>query len=310
MLSNMPGDFQQVEWDERLGDDLRAIIALAVSEDLGRQGDLTTQALIKEDVPGRAELVVRESGVMAGLIGVRTILATFDPRLRWTPLTGDGQSTKPHERVGLVEGPAHSILAAERTLLNILGRLSGIATLTRAYVEAVKGAKARIYDTRKTTPGWRRLEKYAVRCGGGWNHRCGLDEAVLIKDNHLALGARLCCGRGFTPDEAVRHARRYLQTIAPDRHILVEIEVDDLQQLDAVLAAGPDLILLDNMTPEQLRQAVELRDQLNLAVELEASGGVDLSTVRAIALSGVERISVGALTKAAPALDFGLDWLS
>jgi len=309
MLSNMHEDFQQVEWDERLEDELRAILASAISEDLGRQGDLTTQALIPEDAPGRGELVARESGIVAGLRGVRTILAAFDPRLPWSQLTGDGKPIEPGERLGILEGPAHALLAAERTLLNILGRLSGIATLTQRYVAAVQGTNARIYDTRKTTPGWRRLEKYAVRCGGGRNHRCGLNEAVLIKDNHLALGSRLCCGRGFTPDEAVRHARRYLQTVASERPILVEIEVDDLQQLDAVLTAGPDLILLDNMTPQQLCQAVARRNELNPGVELEASGGVDLSTVRAIALSGVERISIGAITKSAPALDLGLDWL-
>jgi nicotinate-nucleotide pyrophosphorylase (carboxylating) len=266
------------------------------------------------------------------------------------------------ECVGTIEGPARGLLGAERILLNLLGRLSGIATLTRRYVDAVAGTKARIYDTRKTTPGWRRLEKYAVRCGGGWNHRGGLDEAVLIKDNHLALAAR-SAGAGtaaerwsaaFTPAEAVARARRFIWQHVPPLTIIVEVEVDTLEQLDAVLGekgespsfprsaweptvgdAGshaergnqnpnnaergnqnpnspdpffPDIVLLDNMTPAQLREAVARRDAAGATVELEASGGVDLATVGAIAAAGVERISVGALTHSAVALDFGLDW--
>ncbi len=199
------------------------------------------------------------------------------------------------------------MLAAERILLNLLGRLSGIATLTRRYVNAVAGTKARIYDTRKTTPGWRRLEKYAVRCGGGRNHRGGLDEAVLIKDNHLVL-AEIA---GIDAVQAVLRARRFIEQRAGDvgmAGMVIEVEVDTLEQLDAVLTVGPDIVLLDNMDPARLREAVARRDAVAPAVELEASGGVDLATVREIAESGVERISVGALTHSAVALDFGLDW--
>jgi nicotinate-nucleotide pyrophosphorylase (carboxylating) len=204
-------------------------------------------------------------------------------------------------------------LTAERLVLNLLGRLSGIATLTRKYVDAVAGTQSRIYDTRKTTPGWRRLEKYAVRCGGGCNHRTGLFDAVLIKDNHLAVGKEATDSTArYTPAEAVARARRFIEEQAPEPAqgpMIVEVEVDTLEQLDEVLAAGPDLVLLDNMTPAQLREAVRHRDARNPTVELEASGGVRLETVRQIAQSGVDRISVGALTHAAVWLDFGLDWL-
>ena len=201
------------------------------------------------------------------------------------------------------------MLAAERILLNLLGRLSGIATLTRQYVDLVAHTKARIYDTRKTTPGWRRLEKYAVRCGGGWNHRGGLDEAVLIKDNHLAAGRRrLPTGRSDSRPPRRSHGQGGSPSERGNPNMVIEVEVDTLDQLDAVLPARPDIVLLDNMSPAQLREAVARRNAFDPAIELEASGGVDLATVRAIAESGVERISVGALTHSAVALDFGLDW--
>jgi nicotinate-nucleotide pyrophosphorylase (carboxylating) len=199
------------------------------------------------------------------------------------------------------------MFVVERPLLNLLGRLSGIATLTREYVAQIAGTKARVYDTRKTTPGWRRLEKYAVRCGGGMNHRTGLFDAVLVKDNHLALAA----GENVTPADAVRRARDFLEQTNAQRdggELLIEVEVDSLDQLANVLPAGPDIVLLDNMSPATLREAVRRRDALAPAVELEASGGVTLQTIRGIAETGVERISVGALTHSAPALDLGLDW--
>ena len=186
----MNKEFRQIAWDERLEKDCAAVVRLALAEDLGSRGDCTTLALVGEDASGRAAVVARQSGVVAGLAGVRTTLAFLDSRLQWTPQAEDGDRIEKGHCVGIVEGPARGLLAAERTLLNLLGRLSGIATLTRQYVDLTTHTKARIFDTRKTTPGWRRLEKYAVRCGGGWNHRGGLDEAVLIKDNHLALDAR------------------------------------------------------------------------------------------------------------------------
>jgi nicotinate-nucleotide pyrophosphorylase (carboxylating) len=205
-------------------------------------------------------------------------------------------------------GPARSLLTTERVLLNLLSRLSGIATLTRRYVDAVAGLPVRIYDTRKTTPGWRRLEKYAVRQGGGWNHRSGLFDAVLIKDNHLAVAA--AAGSNLSPAEAVRQVRRSLDTAGPTTAAskILEVEVDTLEQLSQVLPNGPDIVLLDNMTLAQLRQAVALRNSAAPGVALEASGGVNLSTVGEIARTGVDRISVGALTHSAVALDIGLDW--
>lgn len=300
----MPKEFNQIVWDQRLEADLRAILALAVHEDLGTLGDWTTKSLVDETSIGRAAVVARWPGVVAGLSGVSVMLAAVEPKLRWSPRAKDGQTVAKGDCIGTIEGPARGLLAAERILLNLLGRLSGIATLTRQYVEAIAGTSARIYDTRKTTPGWRRLEKYAVRCGGGANHRGGLDEAVLIKDNHLALGAHQ-----FTPADAVLRARRFVEQQGGSPNTIIEIEVDTLDQLDLVLPVGPDIVLLDNMPPAQFGEAVARRNTVAPTVELEASGGVDLSTVCSIAQSGVERISIGALTHSAVSLDFGLDWL-
>ena len=240
-------------------------------------------------------------------------MAAIDAKLTWSPETHDGQTIEQGNRIGVIDGPVHGLLAAERLMLNFLGRLSGIATLTRQYVDAVAGSGVRIFDTRKTTPGWRRLEKYAVRCGGGWNHRLGLFEAILIKDNHLALGATSVAQTlRYTPAQAVLRARKYIAEHAgkgDPSTMIVEVEVDNLEQLEEVLLAGPDIILLDNMSCEQLCKAVACRDNINPAVELEASGGVTLATVRSIAETGIERISIGALTHSAPVLDFGMDWL-
>jgi nicotinate-nucleotide pyrophosphorylase (carboxylating) len=305
-------EFQQTVWDEQLANDWQTLLRLAVREDLGEAGDWTTRSLVHEDAVGRAAVVARQAGAIAGLPAVEMTLRAIEPRLRWSPECDDGRSVAAGDRLGVIDGPARGLLSAERLMLNLLGRLSGIATLTRQYVEAVAGTGARIYDTRKTTPGWRRLEKYAVRCGGGWNHRGGLFEAVLIKDNHLALGAQGRSADRYSPAEAVERARRYLQEHATDpacRAMIVEVEVDTLEQLDAVLPAGPDLVLLDNMSPELLREAVARRDACNRAIGLEASGGVHMATVRRIAESGVERISVGALTHSAVSLDIALDWL-
>jgi nicotinate-nucleotide pyrophosphorylase (carboxylating) len=305
-------EFRQIHWDESLRADVIAMLRLAVREDLGRAGDATSKALILKGAMGAADVVARQAGILAGLPAAEIAAHLVDPSLQWMPQVADGQPVAPGDGVASLAGPVRSILAAERLVLNLLTRLSGIATLTRRYVDAVAGTRARIYDTRKTTPGWRRLEKYAVRMGGGCNHRAGLYDAILIKDNHLAFGRENASGKaGFSPAEAVHRARRWSQRHAPSSagsRTIVEIEVDSLTQLDDVLPARPDLVLLDNMAPEQLRQAVARRDAVAPEIELEASGGVTLDTVGQIARTGVDRISVGALTHSPPALDFGLDW--
>ncbi|HQU41228.1 MAG: nicotinate-nucleotide diphosphorylase (carboxylating) [Planctomycetia bacterium 21-64-5] len=305
-------DFRQVEWDAEVEDDCRQLVRLAVREDLERLYDWTSVALVPEAAAGKARVVARKPGVIAGLPAARVTLDEYDPRLEWRALIDDGQPVGSATAVAEIEGNARSLLAVERPLLNLLGHLSGIATLTRRFVDAVAGTSARIYDTRKTTPGWRRLEKYAVRLGGGHNHRLGLFDGILIKDNHLALGAA-AEGPHFSPADAVRKARELLARLDESdahRRMLVEIEVDSLDQLREVLPLGPNIVLLDNMPPSTLRAAVELRNSLAPAVELEASGGIHLQTVADVARSGVERISVGALTHSAEWLDVGLDWLA
>ena len=327
----MSKEFHQTNWDGGLRADWEALLRLAIAEDLGTVGDLTTNSLVDAGAIGSAAVVARKSGVVAGLAAVEMTLKAFEPRLEWQAESDDGQAVAPGTRVGAIRGPVRGMLSAERIVLNLICRLSGVASLTRRYVEEVEGTKCRIYDTRKTTPGWRRLEKYAVRCGGGWNHRGGLFEAVLIKDNHLAWGAtakevsqpsstaaqpsppapttawcpptnlRSVPGegkRGYTAAEAVRISRQYVNTLPQSlipnpQSLIIEVEVDTLSQLEEVLPAGPDIVLLDNMGPSELRAAVAIRDRVNAAVELEASGGIDLTTVRTAAESGVERISVG-----------------
>jgi nicotinate-nucleotide pyrophosphorylase (carboxylating) len=221
----------------------------------------------------------------------------------------DGHSFEAGQVLGILRGDARDVLTCERTILNFLGRLCGIATWTKLHVDLIEGLPARLYDTRKTTPGWRRLEKYAVHCGGGHNHRSGLYDAILIKDNHLACHHRLT-GHSLCPSQALELVRQALanQPGVPE-DIMVEIEVDSLEQLTDALPSGPDIVLLDNMSVEQLRQAVQLRNQLNPAVQLEASGGVSRKTLREIAETGVDRISMGSLTHSAINLDLGLDWV-
>jgi nicotinate-nucleotide pyrophosphorylase (carboxylating) len=281
------------------------LLALALAEDLGTAGDLTSQAIIPADLTGQAAFVARAPGVLAGLPAAQLVCTAVDPRLQFHPKVNDGRCVTPGEHLAVLSGPMRSLLTAERTALNFLQRLSGVATQTRRYVDAISGLKATILDTRKTTPGWRLLEKYAVRCGGGHNHRMGLHDGILIKDNHLE-GLRIADSESRIA-EAVRRARAHL---AASRLALpIEIEVDTLKQFDAALAEKPNIILLDNMTPEMMREAVRRRDASTPSVLLEASGGVNLQTVRPIAETGVDRISVGALTHSAPALDIALDYV-
>ncbi|MFT4911901.1 MAG: nicotinate-nucleotide pyrophosphorylase (carboxylating) [Brevundimonas sp.] len=271
------------------------VVRMALAEDLGRGGDVTGQACIPEGARMRAVFAARKPGVLAGIDCVRLAVLAMDPQATITLKMRDGEAFAAGDVLAEVEADARAFLAAERTALNLLGRLCGIATLTRTYVEAIKGTRARIADTRKTTPGLRALEKHAVVCGGGANHRFGLDDAILIKDNHVAV-----CGGVST---AVRRAR------AAVGHLMkIEVEVDSLEQLDQALAETPDVIMLDNFSLADLTEAVRRRKTSPFgAVILEASGGVNLETVAAIARTGVDVISVGALTHSAPALDIGLD---
>ncbi len=308
----MNRDFTQLAWTGQVEEDCRRIVRLAVFEDLDRGYDWTTVALVPEGATAIAQVVARQAGVVAGLDAARVALDEMDITCQWQPRVSDVDQVAAGTVLANIAGSARDLLTSERILLNLIGRMSGIATLTRRYIEAIAGTQARIYDTRKTTPGWRLLEKYAVHCGGGRNHRLGLYDAVLIKDNHLALGRQASVEQRFTPAQAVEQARRFIAaTLAGDpraAQLIVEVEVDSLDQLKDVLPAGPDLVLLDNMTPAMLREAVALRNDAGSSAELEASGGVNLHTVRAIAESGVERISVGALTHSAVVLDVALDW--
>lgn len=291
-------DYPQIEWDERLENDARALIRLALAEDLGEAGDVTSRATIPEGRRGAANVVAREAGVAAAVRLPEWVLQEAGADATWTAKLEDGSPIAPGDVVGGFDGSALDLLACERTVLNFLNRLCGVATLTRCYVDAVAGSTAEVCDTRKTTPGWRRLEKFAVACGGGSNHRLGLYDAVLIKDNHLAVSGEA----SLTLADAVRQSReRYADRI-------IEIEVDTLDQLEAVLPAGPDIVLLDNMAPAELEKAVAMRAEHAPSVRLEASGGVNFDTIGAIAQTGVERISVGALTHSARSLDLGLDW--
>jgi nicotinate-nucleotide pyrophosphorylase (carboxylating) len=267
------------------------VVRAALAEDLGRAGDVTAQACVPADAVLTAVFAARREGTVAGLDCARLAVLELDPRATVALLAADGETVNPGAPLARVQANARALLSAERTALNLLGRLSGVATLTRVYVEAVAGTHARIADTRKTTPGLRALEKYAVRCGGGVNHRFGLDDAILIKDNHIAA-----CG---SVGEAVRRAKAFAG------HLMkVEVEVDSLDQLDEALAQGPDVVMLDNFSLVDLAEAVRRAKGLTV---LEASGGVNLQTVRAIAQTGVDVISVGALTHSAAVLDIGLD---
>ncbi len=275
-----------------------ALIALALREDLGETGDVTTIAFIPADRAGRAAFIARSPGVLAGLPAAELVFRAVDRSVKFTRLLEDGTILKRGDRFALVEGQMRSILTAERTALNFLQRLSGVATQTRKHVDLIAGLQTRLLDTRKTTPGWRLLEKYAVRAGGGHNHRTGLHDMALIKDNHLAA-------LGNDPDPvgtAIRQARQCCPKLP------VEIEVDSLALFDRALACGPDMILLDNMTPDQMHECVRRRDAAGAKVLLEASGGITLQTLRAVAESGVDRVSVGALTHSASALDIALDY--
>ncbi|MGN8117284.1 carboxylating nicotinate-nucleotide diphosphorylase [Labrys sp. 22185] len=268
------------------------IVRAALVEDLGRAGDLTTDAIVPADLKATTVLAARQDGVVAGLDIAAATFRLLDPSAVIAVERGDGARVSPGSTIATVTGSARALLTGERTALNILCRLSGIASATASVVEAIKGHKATIVCTRKTTPGLRALEKYAVRAGGGGNHRFGLDDAILIKDNHVAIAG------GIRP--AFERAKA-----AAGHMVKIELEVDTLAQLEEALAVGVDAVLLDNMSPAQLREAVAMVGGRALT---EASGRVTAATAPAIAASGVDLISVGWLTHSAPILDIGLDY--
>ncbi len=279
---------------------IKTLIDLAVEEDFGK-GDPTSEITMPDDVLAKANIVTREEIVVCGMDVVREVLKRYDERLKLRVLIKDGQRASVANRLGVIEGPLRTMLSSERVVLNFLQRLCGISTMTWKFVSAVRGTKAKIYDTRKTIPGWRYLEKYAVTCGGGCNHRMGLGDAVMFKDNHIAH-----LGRNIKPKlkKMVAEARRKKGV----KFVVVEVDHVD-NQLDRILTIpGVDVILLDNMGQWQLKHAVEMRDKMcGKKPLLEASGGVNLNNVMTIAKCGVDRIAVGAITHSAAAVDIALD---
>lgn len=277
----------------------------ALLEDLGRAGDITTQAVIGREKTATARLNARQEGVLAGMAFARAAFRLIDPAIRFEPMAADGDLLAPRQDVAVISGPAQGVLSAERVALNYLMHLSGVATLTARYAREIAHTPARITCTRKTMPGLRAAEKYAVRVGGGSSHRYGLDDAILIKDNHVAVAGGV--------REAIRAARAFAGHL-----VRIEVEVDRLAQFEEALAESPDVILLDNMGPALLAEAVAVnRRHCGLPagayagdrrrIQLEASGNVALDTVRAIAETGVDCISTSKITMAAPTLDLGLD---
>lgn len=279
----------------------KALIKLSLEEDLNQIGDLTCQALIDGSEQAEIQIVARQQGILAGAPIASLVFSELESPVHCTYHLSDGEVLDPGFIIATCSGPLSSILIGERTILNFMTHLSGVASLTAKYVEAIQGTNAMILDTRKTLPGWRVLEKYAVTAGGGTNHRMGLYDGILIKDNHLAAWG----SRNSEPSiaAAIRQVRESVSS-----NIAIELEVDTLDQLADALQATPEIVLLDNMPPETLTQAIEMRNQQSPNTLLEASGGINLESIRSIADTGVERISIGALTHSAVSLDIGFDW--
>ncbi|MFB3891159.1 MAG: carboxylating nicotinate-nucleotide diphosphorylase [Phycisphaerae bacterium] len=290
-------------------ENLWRLLEMARDEDLG-SGDVTS-AILPAEVLATAHFVARQPMVVCGLALLESIALCYDGQIRTEQLVDDGSRVEKGAALAVWHGPARGVMAAERVALNFVQRLSGVATVTSEYVQAVAGTGAGIYDTRKTTPGWRELEKYAVRAGGGKNHRRGLYDAVLVKDNHLAVLARAEGLADSLDRNPITEAARELERIRPylGERAFVEFEVDTLDQFMIALALPVDIILLDNMTPDQIRMAVNMRDGAGLKgrIDLEASGGITLANVRQVAETGVERIAIGALTHSSGSVDVALD---
>jgi nicotinate-nucleotide pyrophosphorylase (carboxylating) len=290
-----------IEFSSECQSAARLLVKVSLEEDLRDVGDLTSLSVISADLNATVNIVSRESGVACGLPVLPIVFAELSAPVTVEYQIHDGDEITKQTRIASITGPVQALLTGERTVLNFMTLLSGIASRTAQFVAEVQHTKAVILDTRKTFPGYRLLQKYAVRCGGGTNHRMGLYDGILIKDNHIAARGDSTCAA------AVADARRY--AVAHHVNAEIEIEVDSLKQLQDALQESPEIILLDNMSPAMLKQAVSIRDaSASSSTLLEASGGVTLQTVRAIAESGVDRISIGSLTHSSPALDIGFDW--
>lgn len=304
-------------------EDAIKLIQSSMTEDTGsadlKMGiDCTTDSIVPHDSIASAAFVSRKSGIISGVEVAKLVAEKFAPNVELNQTIADGEKVEPKQTIATLSGPAHDILTIERTCLNFMCRLSGISTLTREFVDQVAGTRAQVLDTRKTTPGWRRLEKYAVACGGGTNHRMGLYDAVMLKDNHLAFFRSQVEDDDTVIPKALAQSRKWIMDNASrlpngDKTIL-QLEVDTIKQFEIAISDSnttmPDIVLLDNMTTDQLSDAVKIRDQRSPKVLLEASGGVNLDTIAGIAATGVDRISVGALTHSAINFDIGLDWIS
>ena len=302
-------DFRQSAWDDHLAAHVARLAGDWFAEDLGNECDWTSVAVVSAAATSELRVVARRPGVVAGLPAAAVVAAVAGTGLVLVPQVAEGTAVAAGDTLAMLTGPTRGILGAERVILNLLGRMSGTATATRRLVNALAGTRCRVYDTRKTVPGWRLLDKYAVRAGGGWNHRMGLYDAILIKDNHLAAAA----AAGLSPADAVRRGREFVRGSFPPARaarMIVEIEIDSETQLPDVLAAEPDVVLLDNMPVEELARCVAVRDTRAPRVVLEASGGIRLDTVAEIARTGVDRVSTGWPTHDAPWLDVALDWQS
>lgn len=297
--------------------DCLQLIEMAILEDIDATNlatgmDCTTAAIVPRSSYATAAFVSRSDGIICGVELVKLALQRWAPNVELKVNVDDGERVDAGQTIGVMRGLAHDILTMERTCLNFMCRLSGISSLTRRFVDRISGTAACVLDTRKTTPGWRRLEKYAVSCGGGRNHRMGLYDAIMIKDNHLAFFRSQVKKEGEVIPVAIRTAKRWIDEHASElpsgKATVLQVEVDTLEQLRVALATDCDIVLLDNMNSEHLREAVEIRNQTSPEILLEASGGVNLESIVEIAKTGVERISVGAVTHSATNFDIGLDW--
>ena len=306
-----------IDFSEQTQADALKLVELALVEDVGAsnmdQGvDCTTDAVVPKAADAKAAFVARDAGVVCGVEVAKLALAKFAPNIELQVEVADGSVVEPQQTIAVMSGSAHDILTMERTCLNFMCRLSGISTLTKQFVDEAASPSTDILDTRKTTPGWRRLEKYAVACGGGTNHRMGLYDAIMIKDNHLAFFRSQVSDVKNTIPESIAIARTWINdragSLPNGKQTILELEVDTLDQLAVALDTDCDIVLLDNMTCDQLSEAVDMRNERAPKILLEASGGVNITTINGIAATGVDRISIGALTHSALNFDIGLDW--